>query len=548
MSASSKKKMRKEQNAAKMTERQMKEQADAKKLKITTIAFVAVIVVIALVFGVMQIISGVNRSGVLERNSIALTVGEHELNAVTMNYYFFDAFDQEYQNIYSTYSTSTNAYYLAQGLDLTKPMNEQVMNKETGETWADHYYEQAIENARSDYAMYDLAMAADYKLSEDMQATIDTQLLYLGFYGSQYGSVDTYLKAKYGQGASEESYTEYLTTSVTAYAFYADHAESLEYDDEARRAYEKDRYNEFSAYSFNTYFLSYTSFLPEGVTESAASDEQKTAAREEASKVAAELAKATTLEEFDKAIGELEINKNATTPVKSTENKDVMHTTLYEEYAEWLSASDRKTGDIKDFPSESTVKDADGKETTVVNGHYLFMFIGRNDNLEPLGNVRHLLVKFTGGTTDANGNTTYTLAEKEKAKEKAQGYLDTYLAGTKDEASFEALVKEYSEDTSKSTGGLFEDIHPNSSYVVSFRDWATDPARVAGDTGLVESEYGYHVMYYVGDDELTYRDFMINNALTTEDMEKWHDEQVEKLTVTEGETKRVNLDLVYSAG
>jgi hypothetical protein len=34
--------------------------------------------------------------------------------------------------------------------------------------------------------------------------------------------------------------------------------------------------------------------------------------------------------------------------------------------------------------------------------------------------------------------------------------------------------------------------------VTNFRDWAVDDQRKPGDTGLVETEYGYHVMYYVG--------------------------------------------------
>ena len=34
--------------------------------------------------------------------------------------------------------------------------------------------------------------------------------------------------------------------------------------------------------------------------------------------------------------------------------------------------------------------------------------------------------------------------------------------------------------------------------VAAFEDWCFDTARKAGDTGIVQTEYGYHVMYYVG--------------------------------------------------
>ena len=37
--------------------------------------------------------------------------------------------------------------------------------------------------------------------------------------------------------------------------------------------------------------------------------------------------------------------------------------------------------------------------------------------------------------------------------------------------------------------------------VPAFNDWCFDEARKEGDTGLVKTNYGYHVMYYVCGDE-----------------------------------------------
>ena len=61
MSASSKKKLRKEQEAAALTEKQLAEQKEAKKLKLYTAAFVIVLVallVVAVVFGVSNDMTG----------------------------------------------------------------------------------------------------------------------------------------------------------------------------------------------------------------------------------------------------------------------------------------------------------------------------------------------------------------------------------------------------------------------------------------------------------------------------------------------------------
>ena len=120
MSASSKKKLRKEQEAAKMTEKQLTAQKEAKQTKLYTTAFVAVMViilVIAVFVGVKQTIVG---SGIREKNTVALTVGDHELNNVEMNYFFMDAVN----NFYS----SSGTYAAMFGLDMSKPLNEQFVD------------------------------------------------------------------------------------------------------------------------------------------------------------------------------------------------------------------------------------------------------------------------------------------------------------------------------------------------------------------------------------------------------------------------------------
>ncbi len=549
MSASSKKKLRKEQNAATMTEKQQKELSEAKKLKIMTTSFIVVMALIVCAFLVTQIISGVNRNGVIEKSSVALTVGNHKLNTVQMNYYFRDAVTKDYNDAYNTYGDSATYYFLGMGLDLSKPLNKQVRNSSTGETWADYYWDKAVENAKTDYALYDLAEGdSEFKLPEDVQSTIDTNLLYLQLYASSSGasSVDEYLRYTYGQGSAQDSYLEYATVSATAAAYYNTHADTYEYDDAAIRAYEKEHYNDFSAYTFNSYYVSYTFFLPEGVTATTATTEQKNAAREKAEEVATALSTAKSVKEFDNLISALDVNKDSEEKVTSTLSTDLMHSQFKEEVANWLGSNDRKAGDMRVFPNTSKVTE-DGKEVEVTNSYDIVMYGSRNDYLEPMGNVRHLLVNFEGGIKDANGNTVYSDAEKTTALTKAEGYLAFYLNGDKTEDSFVELVKKFSDDSSAADGGLFEDIHPNSNYVETFRNWATDPKREAGDTDVIDSPYGYHVMYYVGDDELTYRDYMISNTLLSNDLEAWLNELVEAVAATEGDTGRVNFGLVYTA-
>lgn len=116
--------------------------------------------------------------------------------------------------------------------------------------------------------------------------------------------------------------------------------------------------------------------------------------------------------------------------------------------------------------------------------------------------VRHILVKIEGGTADENGATTYSDEEWAACEAEAQAILDTFLAGDKTEESFAALANEKSEDPGSNTnGGLYENVYMGQM-VEPFENWCFDETRAYGDTGLVQTTYGYHVMYYVGSEPM----------------------------------------------
>lgn len=539
MSASTKKMLRKEQTEQVMTERQKREKKEAKKTKAITASFIIIIAVIfCIVIGTFAVQLS-SKLGLIERLTTAATVGEHKLNSIMMNYFFYDAIDTEYTNLQQTYGDYASS--LMQ-VDLSKPLDEQLYD-ETGKTWADHYTETALENARIIYAMYDKAVADGFQLSEDMQASIGNSLMQYEWQAMMSGvKVNDVLRVVYGNGASEKSFTEYKTIQATATAYYQAHQDSLSYDDAAIRAFESEHFNDYSSYTFYSYQLSHTKFLPELPEGTEATEEQLTAARADAEAAANELAKATSVEELDAAIAELEINKDVTPVPTSTENKDVAHTELLADYAEWLGATDRVMGNTKAFPSKTTLEDG----TEVTNTYYVLMFQSRDDNLEPLANVRHILINFEGGSAGEDGQTVYTDAEKAAAKTKAEALLQQWKEGEATEDSFVALVKENTGDTaSAETGGLYEDIYEGANYEAAFLNWSVNPDRAAGDTGIVETSYGYHIMYYVGDDELTNRDYQITQDLISQDMTAWEESVTSVVTATLGNTSRINKDLVY---
>ncbi len=141
----------------------------------------------------------------------------------------------------------------------------------------------------------------------------------------------------------------------------------------------------------------------------------------------------------------------------------------------------------------------ENQETFTQNG------IDKNETPATI-NVRHILIQPEGekAGTDDNGNAVYSEEQLAAAKEKAQALYDQWLAGEATEASFADLVADNSADTgSVSNGGLYEGVAPNQM-VTEFNDWCFDPTRKAGDTGLVETEFGCHIMYFVSASEKTY--------------------------------------------
>ena len=539
MSASSKKKLRKDADIAKLTERQLNEKKEAQKLRAYTTVFVvvlAVLLVVAITFGVNQTIT---TSGIREKNTTALTLGQHELSNADLNYYYIDTIN----NFYSTYGS----YATMVGLDVTKPLNEQYINEESGYTWADDFLASAQTNARNTMAVVDAANAAGFTLSAEQQAAVDSAIDTMSTYAMLYGYSDaeSYLKAMYGHGASVESFKEYYANSALAEAYYADYAANLAYTDADLRAAEAENYHAYSSFSYNYYYVNASDFLEGGTTAedgtTTYTDEERAAAVAAAEAAAKALTAdtITSVAAFDAAVAEL--GEDAT----STAYTDRAYNNISLTIADWLTEEGRKEGNKASLPNITT--DAEGNET--VNGYYAVYYIGTNDNNFSLANVRRILVtpehNHENGETHAEGET-YSAEELAGAKAAAEELLAQWQSGEATEESFATLANEKSADGDGTTGGLFENVYPGQM-VANFNDWCFDEARQAGDTGIVETEYGYHVMYYVSDSAVTYRDYQIENTLRSNATTEWYSALVEAMPMTEGDTKYLSRDLVLSA-
>ena len=550
MSASAKKKLRKEENAAQLTEKQLKEQKEVKKLNAYTTVFIAAIAVILVVALVIAVTTFIKGSGIKEKNTVAAVIGDHEINGVEMSYYYADSLQNNYQRWSETYGESLSLYMSMMGLDLTQPLNSQTYSD--GTTWADYFVDIALSTAQRDYLLSDLAADEGFTITEESAELLDQTFENLPLIATLYGysDVETYLHATYGPGASEESYRAYAERSALASDYYTAHTENLVISDADIRAYEADKFDEFSSFSYASYTLSYSYFLQGGTADEEGNvtytEEEKEAARAAAKAAAESLPQCATVEELNAAIAGLNLSDNAITA--ATVYNNVLSTSVNSNVRQWMTDSSRKVGDFTVVGNESTTTDANGVETTTTGSYTAYVFMGRNDNTDPMINVRHILAAFEGGSTNENGVLVYSDDEKAAALARAESALELYEMGDKTEDAFADLAVSNSDDTgSASNGGLIEGIAAGSGeYVQAFTDWSVDPVRKSGDTGIIETEYGYHVMYFVGQGELSYRDGMISERIKEERIGTWYDEVLAIADIVEKDTSTLKKDVILA--
>ena len=131
--------------------------------------------------------------------------------------------------------------------------------------------------------------------------------------------------------------------------------------------------------------------------------------------------------------------------------------------------------------------------------------------------MRHILLSVEEGSDEA---------AKNEVKAQAEALLEEWKAGEATEDSFAQLAREHSADSNASQGGLYTGINENTNFVDTFKNWCLDASRKAGDTGIVETEYGYHIMYFVGSRPTW--ESSAEEALTNDDYNAYLDEMDEK--------------------
>ncbi|MBR5245905.1 MAG: peptidylprolyl isomerase [Clostridia bacterium] len=523
----------------------------AKKLAKKIIAIVlAVVVGLGAVYGVLSFfdvpekVIKVSIDNADNTKTYKFSVGEY-------NYYYFTTWLSFYQQAaqYEQYM-GTGAGLMYTGFDYSKAPSDQEFTEDTAKmlgvtmeelgnpknpTWDDAIKFAAVNNIVSVKYGSDMAKENNLTLTDEEKKDIESNITQLEetAHKSDY-SVNRWLRAQYGKGVTEKVVRQVLEENYLSSKYFEHVSNKITEavtDANINEEYNKDK-DAFDLVDIRLY--SFKTTIKE-TDHKDLSDEEHEKLHEE------EYAKTKKLaDEFLASVKDedsfIAAAKRAILTADNKSTKDPDETTLVEkttkasltssseELAKWVYDDARQVGDV-------TV--IDGGEGT----YYVVMIktLPYQDLSFASANVRHILVKFP--TDSSTGKTTIKDEEKPTYKAKAQKILDDFLANEPTEDKFAALVKEKTEDTgSKSTGGLYENVADDGQYVQSFVDWTVDASRKPGDTGIIETEYGYHIMYFVKANEGLKWQTDVKAKIVSDQ----YNAQVNE--VIENETKNIKLD------
>lgn len=458
---------------------------------------------IAVVFLIVAVICVIWKSNIIPRTVTAVTIGDEKYSAAEVNYYFHTA--------YQSFVNQNYSYLSMLGLDTTKDLKDQ----EFGDgTWYDYFLDQALTNMEQVQAMNELAEQEGFTWTDDLQSQLDSAMSSLESTASMYGvSEKQYLSSVFGSSMSTKIYEEQLKRSLLADAYMQEYEDSLTYsDDQLTEAYnaDPDSYDK----------VSYESVRINGAADTTDADGNEIEVTDEMTEAAMAAAKEAADSMYaswqgGESLSDLaDANEDAT--YTDTERSSYTDSVL----GNWLFDSSRQAGD------SAVLEDTDS------SCYYVVSFRDRYQETAPVVNVRHILIQpeETTLSTDDEGYDADVEAKNEAAKQQAEDILAEWKAGDATEDSFIALVEEYSADTgSVPDGGLIADVSPDSSLVESFRDWCVDPSRQVGDTGIVESDYGYHIMYCSSFGE-PYWKILVRSQLASDDFNEWFEGAVADYT------------------
>lgn len=479
--------------------------AKAKKKKNTIITSIVALALVVVIAGGVCVKAFYYNNGTYLRNKTAATSESLDISATTVAYFF--------QNAYNTYKSYYGDYFSAiTGISDGDSLKD--VSYDDAQSWFEYLMEQTETNLNEVIALWEAGHAAGFELTEAQQAIADK-------------TVESTDMSNFSSIVSKEDVKKGVELSNYAGFYKQELIKDYSYDDDTINDYFDENYTDFTTVSYRSYTISYDessdeteeSSEDESSTEEVSSDEsseetseesvsdesstEETSSEEsseestteddtitlkkaEAEVKAMALSSVSSEEEFLEMAEEIqrELNPSASdediqTAMDNTLSENISYSDSNEAIT-WAFDKDRQVG-------EGYVRDTgeDGSTSGSLVVYYMTKTATKDETKTV--NVRHILF------------TADTYGSDDEAKAKAEEVKAEFESGDQTEDSFAALALEYTEDTGSAyTGGLYENV-TSGQMVTNFNDWIFDDARQPGDIDIVQTDYGYHLIYFVSD-------------------------------------------------
>lgn len=343
-------------------------------------------------------------------------------------------------------------------------------------TWEEYFHEATEQSIQDIYLKADQAAKNNIALDEKEKKQIQD---YFDQLKAQYKTDAEYANAllqQFGPGAKPDRLAAMFERVTLAHKFEQEHLKTYDVTAEDIKKY-------YDENKDNLDYVTYHSFMiaPEDPTKAEAKGEDNKEAKPEVTAAEKEKlkqeAKAKAEEMLDRLTDENTFDEVAKSYATDTDKEaETLQTNLKgsivnKEVADWLFDQERENGDKAVIESNDR--------------YFVVYYVSREQDNAHLPGVRHILFE----------------ADREKAtaeqKESAKQAAEETLAKIKSEEQMKELGDQLVQDGKAKESERYDEV-PLGQMVTEFNDWIFDENRKTGDTGIVETQYGYHVMYFTG--------------------------------------------------
>ena len=464
--------------------------------------FLAAVIAVVATFGVRYYTVPNGKEGkYMNPASVVATVDGQKISIGMYDYYY--ASIVSYYEQYASYG-----YY---SLDTTKDYSKQYTTDDDGNkiSWQKFFETEALKEVEQITTYYSKALEEGVTLTSAQKKTIDKQISTLKDSASQNDvSLDQYIKANFGTYCSEDTIRLMLEQYYLSANYKGKFKCETKVTDNDVDKYYNDHKNDYKKIEFYYIASPYDATDDNSKNESIKTAEKIMAKMKDKKSVIALVpevyssyidSQVKSSMEQDSTLTEKKAREEA---VKSYESNVVTTVSgsdspFDDEMNTWLFSDDTKVGSKKYYIDESA-------------GYIYIVLKTSKASVEEdeTYTVRHILVAPESGSNSSSSTsekTEYTDEQWAAAKKKADSILAKFNKTDKSEYEFAKLAEQYSTDSASTSsgsndsfGGLYESV-TLGQMVPDFEKWSIDDSRKYGDTGIVKSDYGYHIMFFIND-------------------------------------------------